>query len=79
MIPLNVIADALEICLSHENFLQGDGTTQGLHMSCSYATISMAKYASLANKFHLRPRVWEKFIDDEIVLLEHGITSLPSY
>ena len=69
------IVDALEICLTcnnskfnHQNFLQKDGTAQGPHMSCSYANIAMAKYDSLANKFHLRPRVWKRFRDDIFVL-----------
>ena len=48
-------------------------------MSCSYANIAMAKYDSLANKFHLRPRVWKRFRDDIFVLWEHGIASLPLF
>ena len=43
------IVDALEICLTcnnsrfnHYYFLQTDGTSQGPHMSCSYADIAMA-------------------------------------
>ena len=69
------IVDALEICLTcnnsmfnHQHFLQTDGTTQGRHMSCSYADITMAKYDSLANKFHLKPSIWKRFRDDVFVL-----------
>ena len=47
------------------------------HMSCSYADIAMVEYDSLANKFHLRPRVWKIFRDDIFVLWEHSIASLP--
>ena len=36
----------------------------------------MTKYESLANKFHLRPRVWKRFRDDIFVFWEHGIASL---
>ena len=77
------IADALEIYLAcnnskfnHQHFLKTDGTAQGLHMSCSYADIAMAKYDSLANKFHLKPSVWKRFKDDIFVLWEHGSASL---
>ena len=68
------IADALEIYLTcnnskfnHQNSLQKDGTAQGPHMSYSYADIAMAKYDSLANKFHLRLRVWKRFRDNIFV------------
>ena len=80
------IVDALEICLTcnnstfnHQHFLQTDGTAQGPHMSCSYADIVMAKYDSLANKFHLKPSVWKRFRDDVFVLWEHGPASLSSF
>ena len=46
-------------------------------MYCSYADIAIAKYDSLANKFHLRLRVWKTFRDNNFVLWEHGIASLP--
>ena len=78
------IVDALEICLacnnskfSHQNFLQKDGTAQGPHMSCSNANIAMAKYDSLANKFHSGLRVWKRFRDNIFVLWEHDIGSVP--
>ena len=48
-------------------------------MSCSYADIALAKYDSLANKFHLRPRVWKRFSDDIFVLCENGVASLPLF
>ena len=48
-------------------------------MSCSYADIAMAKYDSLANKFHLKPSVWKRFRDDVFVLWEHGTASLTSF
>ena len=35
----------------------------------------MAKYDSLANKFHLRHRVCERFRENILVLWEHGIAS----
>ena len=59
--------------------MQTDGTTQGPHMSCSYADIAMAKYDSLANKFHLKPNLWKRFRDDAFVLWEHGTASLSSF
>ena len=48
-------------------------------MSCSYADIGMAKYDSLANKFHLQPSVSKRFRDDAFVLWEHGTASLSSF
>ena len=72
------IADALEIWLTsnntkfnHQQFLQTDGKAQGPHMFCFYADISVAKYDSLANKFHLRPSVWKRFREDVFVLWGH--------
>ena len=47
-------------------------------MSCSYTDISMAKYDSLANEFHLKPKIWKRFRDDIFTLWEHGIDTLPS-
>ena len=80
------IVDALEICptcnnskFNHQHFLQTDGTAQGSHMSCSYADIAMAKYDSLASKFHLKPSVWKRFRDDVFVSWEHGIASPSSF
>ena len=80
------IVEALEICLTcnnskfnDQNFLQTDGTAQGPHMSCSYADIAMAKYDSLANEFHLKPKIWKRFRDDIFTLWEHGIDTLPSF
>ena len=37
-------------------------------MSCSYADSAMAKYDSLADKFHLKPSVWKIFRDNIFVL-----------
>ena len=48
-------------------------------MSCSYADIAMAKYDSLANKYHLRPRIWKRFRDDVFTVWEHGIDTLSSF
>ena len=48
-------------------------------MSYSYADIAMAKYDSLANKFHHKPSVWKRFTDDVFVLWEHGTASLSSF
>ena len=48
-------------------------------MSCSYADIAMAKYDSLANKFHFNPSVRRKFRDYVFVLWEHGTASLSSF
>ena len=80
------IVDALKICLTcnnskfnHQYFLKTDSTTQGPHMSCSYADIGTAKYDSLANKFHLKPSVWKRFRDYVFVLCEHGTASLFSF
>ena len=80
------IADALEICLicnnsefNHQHFLQTDVTTQSPYMSCSCADIALAKYDSLANKFHLKPIVWKRFRDDVFVLWEHGTAFVSSF
>ena len=48
-------------------------------MSCSYADIAMAKYDSLANEFHLKPKIWKRFRDDIFTLWEHGLDTLPSF
>ena len=48
-------------------------------MSCFYADIAMAKYDSLANKFHLKPSVRRRFRDYVFVLWEHGAASLSSF
>ena len=78
------IVDALEICLTcnnskfnHQHFLQTDGTTQGPHMSSSYADIAMAKYDSLANNLHLKPSVWKRFRDDILRNLRKKIIRVP--
>ena len=70
------IVDALEIYLTcnnsrfnHQHFLQTDGTTQGSHMSCSYANIAMAKYDSLTKNSHLKPGSVTKF---KIMADEHS-------
>ena len=80
------IVEALEICLicnnstfDGQNFLLTDGTAQGPHMFCSYADIAMAKYDSLANEYHLKPKIWKRFRDDIFTLWEHGIDTLPSF
>ena len=69
------IVDALKICLTcnkskfnHPHFLKTDSTTQGPHMSCSYADIGTAKYDS-----------WKRFRDDVFVLWKHGTVSLFSF
>ena len=78
---IQCIIDALEICLTcnnskfnNQHFLQTDGTAQGPHMSCSYADIAMAKFDSLANDFHLKPKIWKRFR-----LWEHDLASLPTF
>ena len=48
-------------------------------MSCSYADIAMAKYDSLANDFHPKPKIWKRFRDDIFTLWEHGLASLPTF
>ena len=71
MDSIQCIVEALEIYLTcnnskfnDQNFLQTDGTAQGPHMFCSYADIAMAKYDILANQFHLKPKIWQRFRDD---------------
>ena len=64
---------------NHQHFLPTDGTAQGPRMSRSYADIAMARYDSLANKFHLKPSVWKIFRDDVLVLCEHSTASLSSF
>ena len=59
--------------------MQTDVTAQGPHVSCSYADIAMAKYDSLANKFHLKPSVRSRIRDHVFVLWEHGTASLSSF
>ena len=48
-------------------------------MCCSYAEIAMAKYDSLANELHLKPKIWKRFRDDIFTLWEHGTDTLPSF
>ena len=48
-------------------------------MSRSYADIAMAKYDSLANELHQKPKIWKRFRDDIFTLWEHGIDTLPSF
>ena len=83
---MNCFVNAFETCFTfnnskfnHQHFLQTDGMAQRSHKFCSYADIAMAKYDSLANKFHLRPKVWRRFSDDIFVLWEHGIACLPLF
>ena len=80
------IVETLEICLTcsnstfnSQNFLQTDGAAKGRHMSCSYADIAMAKYDSLANEFHLKPKIWKRIRDYICTLWEDGIDTLPSF
>ena len=47
--PTQYVIEALKLCLTcnnsifnNKNFLQTDGTAQGLHMSCSYADVALA-------------------------------------
>ena len=79
------IEEALEIYLTcsnskfnDQNFLQTDGTTQGPHISCPYADIAMAKYNTLANKFHLKPKFAKRFKND-IFTWQHAIDTLYSF
>ena len=60
--PTNCLLETLELCLScnnsifnNENYLQTDGTAQGLHMSCSYADIAIADFDKEASEYHLTP------------------------
>ena len=59
--------------------IQTDGKAQGPHISFSYADIAMAKYDSLANKFHLKPSVWKRFRNHIFALWKHGTASLSSF
>ena len=79
------IADAFEICLTcnnskfnHQHYYKLMAQHRVI-MSCSYADIAMAKYDSLANKFHLKPSALKRFRDDVFVLWEHGAASLSLY
>ena len=85
-VSVQCIIDGFEIFLTcnnskfnNQHFLQTDGTVQSPHMSCSYADIAMAKYDSLANDFHLKPKIWKRFRDDIFTLWEHGLASLPTF
>ena len=69
--PTNCLLEALELCLkcnnsifNNENYLQIDGTAQGLHMSCSYAVIAMADFDKEALEYYLSPTTWKSFRDD---------------
>ena len=80
------IVKALEISLAcrkskiiDQNFLKRDGTGQVPHISCSYAGIAMAKYDSLTNEFHLKPKIGKVLRNDILTLWEYGIDTLPSF
>ena len=82
LILIQCIVDTIEICVTsisstfnHQHLLQTEGTTQGSHMTCSYADITMAKYDYLVSRFHIRPSIWKRFKNDEFALLKHGIVS----
>ena len=85
-LPTHCVTEALELCLScnnsvfnNTNYLQTDGTTQGPHMSCSYADIAMAYHDKKALSYFLSPATWKRFRDDTFVVWEHGIDALPSF
>ena len=48
-------------------------------MTCSYANIAMAKYDSLANEFHLKPKICKRFRDGIFTVWKHVIDTLPSF
>ena len=67
------------LCWCNVLLIQTDGKAQGPHISFSYADIAMAKYDSLANKFHLKPSVWKRFRNHIFALWKHGTASLSSF
>ena len=85
-LPTDCVIEALELCLScnnsvfnNTNYLQTDGTAQGLHMPCSYADIAMAYHNKKALSYFLSPTTWKRFRDNVFVAWEHGIDTLPSF
>ena len=54
-----MFSEGSELCLTcnnfifnNRNFLQTDGTMQGLHMSCSCSGIAMSKLNAAALQYH---------------------------
>ena len=66
--PTDCILEGLELCLACinfifniKNFLQIDGTLQGLQMSCSYSDIVVSKFDTAALQYHIQPALWKIF------------------
>ena len=66
--PVKCILEGLELCLTcnnsifnNRNFLQTDGTAQGLHMSCSNSDIGVSKFDNAALQYHFQPTLWKRF------------------
>ena len=84
--PTECILEALILCLecnnsvfNDKNFIQTDGTAQGLHMPCTYSDIAMAHFDNRAENYTLKPTVWKRFGDDVFSVWTHNINTLPAF
>ena len=67
--PTQSIIEALELCLTcnnsifnNQNYLQTDGTAQGLHMSCTNADLALATLDNHALVYNYSPIFPDSFV-----------------
>ena len=77
------VIEALEHCLTcnyslfnNKNYLQTDGTTQGPHMSCSYADLAPATFDNHALAYNCSPTMWKRFCNDAFEVWSHVSAAL---
>ena len=61
---------------NNKNYLQTDGTAQGLHMSSSYADLALATFDNRALAYNCSPTSWRRFRDNVFVVWAHGSVAL---
>lgn len=65
---------------NNQLYHQVQGTAMGTRMAPNYAIIFMHQLeTSLLNNYHLKPKVWKRFIDDIFMIWNHGAEELDTF
>lgn len=65
---------------NNSNYLQVGGTATGNRVAPTFANIYMDSFEQThVYPYHLNPRLWLRFIDDILLIWDHGIKALNSF
>ena len=77
---LELVLHSMNFTFNEEHYLQVGGTAMGTAVAPNYANLFMDRFETKAlEKWHLKPLLWLRFIDDIFMIWTHGRDELNKF